>query len=61
MEVDGRESNANPIYHQLKISLTTKSPKLPSLIEERDLNGDLLKAALRWSVYRFPVKYTPID
>lgn len=34
---------------------------MPSLIEEPKLNGELRKAALRCSVYRFPVKHVPTE
>lgn len=30
-----------------------------SFIEEPNVGGALRKAALRWSIYRFPVRYTP--
>lgn len=46
---------------QLKASKATTDGNRPSFIETKDLNGNLRKAALRWSVYRFPVKYEPTN
>lgn len=32
-----------------------------NFVEERDVVAELKKAVLRWSVYRFPIRYTPTE
>lgn len=49
----------NPINRQLRASLTTDRPQTNSLIQEQNIHGELRKAALRWSVYIFPVRHSP--
>lgn len=59
LESDSRGATPNPGDRQLKAAITTEKLQAPSLVEETNMNGDLRKAALHWSVYRFPVKYVP--
>lgn len=59
MEGDSRGAGQGSGSRQLKTSMATDCHSIPSLIEIADLNEELGKAAMRWSVYRFPVKYTP--
>lgn len=58
MDETSRGRTPNPVDRHLRAAATTQTPKLPICIEEPDLNGELREAAIRWSVYRFPVKYT---
>lgn len=58
LEAESRGANPNNINRQFKASVATSELKKRSLIEEPQLNGELRKAALQWSIYRFPVKHT---
>lgn len=59
LEADSRGAQPSAIDRQLKQVQCTPGRNEPSLVEEPELNGELRKAALYWSVYRFPVKHVP--
>lgn len=59
LEKASRGEALNPVDRQLKAAVATDKPGVSRLIEEQYINGELRKAALRWSVYRFSVKFEP--
>lgn len=59
MEADSRDAEPRMVNRQLREAIATDTPLSSNLIEDKELNGELRKAALRWSIYRFPLKYTP--
>lgn len=61
MEAARRGNETNTVDRQLKEATKTDTPYSPSFMEAREFNGELCKAAMRWSIYRFPVKYKPTN
>lgn len=63
MEAGIKGKKHNPVHHQLKASNTfhakEDSHQKAFFVETPSLHEELRKAALRWVIYRFPVKYTP--
>lgn len=57
LEADSRGAQPNAVDRQLKRAQCTPGRNALSMIEEPMLNGELRKAVLRWSMYRFPVKH----